>query len=192
MKSKAATRSSTERQKKERSFSWLCGILSPPKKEKPEKAKPIGPPTASRLLLAGPSSLEFERVFHCFDENGDGKISPVELQSCMRMTGEELSLEDTAALVKSMDSDGDGLLGFDDFIKLVGPEGEEEKGRSLREAFQVYKMDDQECITPTSLKRALGKLGESKTMEECTVMVHRFDINGDGVISFDEFQIMML
>lgn len=193
MKSEAATCSSAERPKKERSFfSWLGCILSPPKKEKPEKAEPIGPPKASRLLLAGPGTPDFERVFRCFDENGDGKISPLELQSCMRMSGEELPLEDAAVLVESMDSDGDGMLGFDDFIKLVGPEGEEEKGRSLREAFRVYKMDGQECITPTSLKRALGKLGESKTIEECTVMIRRFDINGDGVISFDEFRIMML
>ncbi|XP_026663033.2 putative calcium-binding protein CML19 [Phoenix dactylifera] len=193
MKPEAVTCSSAAPQKKERSFfSWLSCILSPPKKEKPEKAKPIGPPKASRLLLAGLSTPEFERVFCFFDENGDGKISPVELQSCMRTIGEEVSLEDAAALVESSDSDGDGLLGFDDFIKMVGPEGEEEKGRSLREAFRVYQMDGQECITPTSLKRALGKLGESKTIEECTVMIRRFDINGDGVISFDEFTIMML
>lgn len=193
MKTEAATCSSAERQKKEWSFfGWLSCILSPPKKGKCEKPKPIGPPKTYRLLLDGPSIPEFDRVFRFFDENGDGKISPVELQSCMRMIGEDLPIEDVAALVESMDSDGDGLLGFDDFIKLVGPKEEEEKGASLREAFQVYKMDGHECITPTSLKRALGKLGESKTIEECTAMIRQFDTNGDGVVSFDEFKIMML
>lgn len=182
-------------QKKERSlFSWLSCALRPPKKEKPKNSKPIGPPKASRLLLAGPSSTELERVFRCFDENGDGKISPAELQSSLRTIGEELAPEEAAAVVESTDTDGDGLLGFEDFVKLVGSEEEEEeeKRRTLREAFRVYQMDGQECITPTSLKRALGKLGEFKTIEECTVMIRRFDINGDGVISFDEFKIMML
>ncbi|KAG1363302.1 Calcium-binding protein CML38 [Cocos nucifera] len=194
MKSEAvASTSSTAPQKKEWSLvSWVSCVLRPPKKGKPEKAKLTGPPKASRMLSAGPSTPELERVFRYFDSNGDGKISPAELQSCMRTIGEELSLEDAAAIVESTDSDGDGLLGFDDFVKLLGPEGEEDQGRNLREAFRVYEMDDQECITPTSLKRALGKLGVSKTIEDCTIMIHRFDINGDGVISFDEFRIMML
>ncbi|XP_038971950.1 probable calcium-binding protein CML31 [Phoenix dactylifera] len=194
MKSEAgASTSSTAPQKKERSFlGWLSCILWPPKKEQPEKAKPIGPPKASRMLLAGPSTPPLQRLFRYFDGNGDGKISPAELQSCMRTIGEELSPEDAAALVESTDSDGDGLLAFDEFVELVTPEGEEEKGRNLREAFRVYEMDDQECITPTSLKRALGNLGVCKTIEDCTIMIRQFDINGDGVISFDEFRIMML
>lgn len=142
--------------------------------------------------LAGPSTPELERVFRYLDKNGDGKISPAELRSYMQTMGEELSPEHAAAVVESTDSDGDGLLGFDDFVKLVGPQGEEDRRRSLRDAFQVYEMDGRECITPTSLKRALDKLGEFKTIEECMTMIRRFDINGDGVISFDEFKIMML
>lgn len=194
MKSEAvASTSSTAPQKKEWPFvSWVSCIFRPPNKEKTENARPIGPPKQSRMLLAGPSTPESDRVFRYFDSDGDGKISPAELQRCMRTIGEELSLEDAAALVESNDSDGDGLLGFDDFGKLLGPEGEEDKGRNLREAFRLYEMDDQECITPTSLRRALGKLGVSRTIEDCMIMIHRFDINGDGVISFDEFRIMML
>ena len=47
------------------------------------------------------------------------------------------------------------------------------------------------CITPKSLKRVLGRLGQAKTMDECKSMIAHFDLNGDGVLNFDEFRIMM-
>lgn len=136
----------------------------------------------------------FGRVFRYFDEDGDGKISPSELRSCMRTVGEELSEEDAEAVVESTDSDGDGLLGFEDFVRLVEVEGEEERTRDLREAFRMYAASEglEGCITPKSLRRMLRRLGESKTIEQCKVMIQRFDLNGDGVLSFDEFKVMML
>ncbi|KAJ6799955.1 putative calcium-binding protein CML19 [Iris pallida] len=149
----------------------------------------------SSLMEASSSSSEFSRVFRYFDENGDGKISPMELRnSCMRTAGTELSAEDAEAAVGYTDSDGDGLLGLEDFVKLVEVEEEEDKGRSLKDAFGAYatEEDGQDYITAKSLKRALRRLGESKSTDECKVMIRCFDLNGDGVLSFEEFRLMML
>ncbi|XP_020089975.1 probable calcium-binding protein CML31 isoform X3 [Ananas comosus] len=187
-------------------FGWFCQLLSPA----PPPPPPPPPPPSSRsdkpkqpmissthaALGASKSSdhdhLVLERIFRCFDENGDGKISSGELQRCMRAVGEELSCEEAEAAVRSTDWDGDGLIGFEDFVKLVESEGEEEKGRSLRGAFGVYEMEGEGCITPSSLRQALGRLGEARSIEDCSVMIRSFDLNGDGVLSFDEFRIMML
>ena len=69
---------------------------------------------------------------------------------------------------------------------------EERKIEELREAFMMYAMEGSECITPKSLKRMLSRLGESTRLEDCCVMIGEFDLNGDGVLSFDEFKLMML
>ncbi|KAJ7974780.1 Calcium-binding protein [Quillaja saponaria] len=136
---------------------------------------------------------QYERVFNHFDENGDGKISPSELQLCVGAIGGELSMEEAEAAVEFLDLDGDGLVGLDDFIRFVEGGEEEEKVKDLREAFKMYDMDGCGCITPKSLKRMLSKLlGESRSIDECSVMIAQFDLNGDGVLNFDEFRVMML
>lgn len=32
----------------------------------------------------------------------------------------------------------------------------------------------------------------SRRLDECQVMIRRFDLNGDGVLTFDEFKTMMM
>ena len=86
---------------------------------------------------------------------------------------------------------GDGLLSLENFVKIMEDAGEE-KLKDLEEAFEMY--NDTEMfgfITPKSLQRMLGRLGESKSMEQCTTMIGHFDLNGDGLLCFDEFRVMM-
>lgn len=139
---------------------------------------------------------EIERVFRYIDENGDGKISPTELQRSVKAVGiQRLTVAEAAAVVESSDSDGDGMLSLADFERLMGDDGlsAAEKTAELREAFLMYRDDKDEsrCITARSLKRMLSRLGESKTIRDCEAIIRVYDLNGDGVLSFDEFAAMM-
>ena len=141
------------------------------------------------------NSNVYECIFKRFDGDGDGKLSPSELQRCVETIGEELLMEEAEELVASIDYDGDGLLGLEEFVGWMEREirgDEERKMEELREAFRMYEMEGSKCITPTSLKRMLSRLGESRSVEECCLMIRQFDVNGDGVLSFDEFKLMML
>ncbi|XP_042506396.1 calcium-binding protein CML37-like [Macadamia integrifolia] len=142
-----------------------------------------------RSLSVNPDCNYLEPLFRYFDEDGDGKISAMELQTCVRTVGGELSSEEAMAVVGSSDSDGDGLLGMDDFAMLMEGDGEEE---DLREAFGMYAMDGCDFITAKSLKRMMSRLGELRTIGECKGMISVYDLNGDGVLSFEEFRAMML
>uniref|UniRef100_A0A7N0V5T4 EF-hand domain-containing protein n=1 Tax=Kalanchoe fedtschenkoi TaxID=63787 RepID=A0A7N0V5T4_KALFE len=135
--------------------------------------------------------VQYESVFNHFDENGDGKLSPSELQQCVTSMGGELALSEAESVVGALDSDGDGLLGLEDFLKFVNGGEEEEKAKVMVEAFNMYKMEGCEWITAVSLRRMLGKLGQRMTVEECGKVIRVFDLNGDGVLNFDEFRNMM-
>lgn len=145
-------------------------------------------------VASGDDDKVMERVFNYFDENGDGKISAAELQSCMRTAGVgELSREEAEMAVQSSDSDEDGLLDLKDFNKLIKGSGlsEEERKEELREAFGMFAAEGTGCITAKSLKRMLSRLGESPSVSNCEAMIRKFDLNGDGVLNFDEFNNMM-
>ncbi|CAD6228097.1 unnamed protein product [Miscanthus lutarioriparius] len=147
------------------------------------------------------ASSEFSRVFSALDRDGDGKLSAAELRLCMKAAlGEDVSAEEVDRLVASADADGDGLLSQEELLVLAlagtaAAEAEEEdegqRRRELREAFGMYAMEGEGCITPLSLKRMLSRLGYHQDIDECRAMICRFDLNGDGVLSFEEFKVIM-
>nr|GLL32418.1 putative calcium-binding protein CML19 [Ipomoea trifida] len=187
---------------KKSAFSRFCSKLSVKKGKKEEEEERVIKNASSSDEEAEASSSRkgknssecLERVFTYFDSDGDGRVSPAELQRGVRAVGGELSAEEAEMAVRLSDSDGDGLLGLEDFAKLMEGKGveEERKEGELMEAFKMYEMEGTGEITPKSLKRMLGRLGESATMESCKAMIMRFDINGDGVLSFEEFKVMMM
>ncbi|CAN6845526.1 unnamed protein product [Brassica oleracea] len=129
------------------------------------------------------------------DANRDGRISAEELKKSFNTLGDQLSDEEAEAMVKLSDIDGDGMLDFEEFAQLIKGNDEfteEEQKRKMMEAFRMYIDEGEDCITPRSLKTMLMKLGGLRTSDDCLVMIKAFDLNDDGVLSFDEFALMMM
>ncbi|KAG0499010.1 hypothetical protein HPP92_003701 [Vanilla planifolia] len=117
---------------------------------------------------------ELKRFFDSFDADGDSKISPLELRQLLRLTiGKEVSVEEAEAVFREVEDENDDEV-------------------QLREAFKLYEMDGKGFITEKSLKRMLSQLGPSRPIELCRAIICRFDLNGDGVLSFDEFRARMV
>nr|GLL16452.1 putative calcium-binding protein CML19 [Ipomoea trifida] len=126
---------------------------------------------------------QYQRVFDYFDENGDGKVSAAELQQRM---GGAVRLEE-----EETERWGEEGVSFEEFVMIVEEGSEEEKDRELKEAFRMYEMEGRDGITAESLQRMLGKLGEEKSIHECKNMIACYDLNGDGLLCFNEFKVMM-
>ncbi|KAH0920277.1 hypothetical protein HID58_027937, partial [Brassica napus] len=168
------------------SFVKFCRKLSPKRKDSPAES------TQHNINDDQDKNKDLEAVFAYMDENKDGRISPHELQKSFMTLGEQLSDEEAEAAVRLSDTDGDGMLDFQEFAQLIkGDDDQDEKKTELKEAFRMYIAEGEECITPRSLKTMLKKLGESRTTDDCRVMIRAFDLNADGVLSFDEFALMM-
>ncbi|KAJ9170815.1 hypothetical protein P3X46_018889 [Hevea brasiliensis] len=134
---------------------------------------------------------ELKEVFRHFDSDGDEKISALELRSYFGSIGEYMSYEEAQAVIEDLDSDGDKLLDFKDFLRLMKREANEEDA-DLKKAFEMFEMEKGSgCITPKGLQRMLHRLGDAKSYDECVAMIHVFDTDGNGVLDFQEFQQMM-
>ncbi|KAH7520085.1 probable calcium-binding protein CML41 [Ziziphus jujuba] len=131
---------------------------------------------------------QLREVFRHFDGNGDGKISALELRSYFGSVGEYMSHEEAEEVIKELDADGDSLIDFQDFLKLMKKDSA--GNQDLKEAFEMFELE-KGCITPKSLQRMLSRLGDTKSYDECVAMIQVFDTDGNGVVDFNEFHQMM-
>ncbi|KAJ1436589.1 EF-Hand 1, calcium-binding site [Sesbania bispinosa] len=124
-------------------------------------------------------------VFHHFDRDRDGKISAYELRSYFGSIGEYMSHEEAEGVIHDLDADGDNLLDFNDFMKLMKGEGcrqFNDTDEDLRKAFEmfVWEKEGGGCITPKGLQRMLNRLGDDKSYDECVAMIDAFDTDHNG------------
>ena len=62
---------------------------------------------------------EIEKAFGLFDSNGNGFISEAELRDVMHKLGEKLTDHQIDRMMTVADQDGDGRVGFEDFLALM-------------------------------------------------------------------------
>ncbi|KAL2545866.1 putative calcium-binding protein CML25 [Forsythia ovata] len=136
---------------------------------------------------------ELEQVFKKFDVNGDRKISASELGSIMGSLGHPATDEELEIMIKEVDSDGDGFINLQEFIELNTKDiDSDEVLENLKDAFSVFDIDKNGSISAEELQNVLKSLGEECTLSECKKMISGVDADGNGMISFDEFKVMMM
>ena len=93
------------------------------------------------------------------------------------------------ALVKEIDKNSDGKVDFDEFIVLmVGQMNQGEESEELKEAFNWIDLEEKGHFTEEELREVMKWYGEELTSEQYA----EIDRNGDGMVTFDEFIMMMM
>ncbi|KAL1365874.1 hypothetical protein HN51_013827 [Arachis hypogaea] len=138
-------------------------------------------------------AAELEQVFHKFDVNGDGKIDASELGAIMGSLGQKATEQELINMLREVDGDGDGYISLQEFIELntKGVDSDEVL-ENLKEAFSVFDIDGNGSITAEELNTVMRSLGEECTLAECRRMISGVDSDGDGMIDFEEFRVMMM
>ncbi|KAI3803018.1 hypothetical protein L1987_31166 [Smallanthus sonchifolius] len=153
---------------------------------------------------------ELKSVFATFDKNKDGFITKQELCDSLKNIGISTSKKDVLEMVERVDANGDGLIDFDEFCELFesmmsqededgskidgGGDGNlDDEDSDLKHAFDVFDGDKNGVISVEELGLVLDSLGfkEGKKLEDCKKMINKVDIDGDGMINFNEFKNMM-
>ncbi|KAG2724717.1 hypothetical protein I3843_01G028200 [Carya illinoinensis] len=182
--SNKSLRVSLHRRKSKSGSSSLSSPRSP-------RSSPMSPRTKSSKDSSREDELK--EVFRYFDGDGDGKISALELRSYFASIGEYMSHEEAQGVIDDLDSDGDSLLDFKDFLRLMKRDGRGgDDDQDLKKAFEMFEMEKGSGrITPRSLQRMLQRLGDTKSQDECAAMIRAYDTDGNGELDFNEFHQMM-
>ncbi|XXG40895.1 hypothetical protein AAC387_Pa01g1495 [Persea americana] len=171
----------------------IRSFLARRKKSKSLASSLIESPIIVQLSSARTQLQELKQVFGRFDSNGDGKISWSELGSIMNSLGHPASEDELQSMVREADSDGDGFIDLNEFIEL-NTTGVDSRAalEDLKNAFLIFDIDRNGSISPEELQMVLRSLGDDSSMAECRKMISGVDCDGDGLIDFEEFKIMMM
>jgi Ca2+-binding EF-hand superfamily protein len=66
--------------------------------------------------------FELREAFKCIDLDGNGFISKEELRKAVRKimsTDKKISVDDVEAMMIEADQDGNGLIDFDEFVRIL-------------------------------------------------------------------------
>ncbi|XP_065856460.1 probable calcium-binding protein CML25 [Euphorbia lathyris] len=170
-------------------------IFNRKKSKKSDESPTAAPPLSgsrSHSLKIRPQIDELEQVFSKFDVNGDGKISSSELGSIMSSLGHQANDEELQNMIKEFDSDGDGFIDFQEFVELNTQGVDTDMVlENLKDAFSVYDIDGNGSISAEELQKVMGSIGEHCSIADCKKMINGVDSDGDGMIDFEEFKVMM-
>ncbi|OWR53114.1 calmodulin like protein, partial [Danaus plexippus plexippus] len=143
---------------------------------------------SSEYGLTEEQVAEFKEAFMLFDKDEDGTITMAELGVVMRSLGQRPSETELRDMVKEVDQDGNGTIEFNEFLQMMskkmrGADGEDE----LREAFRVFDKNNDGLISSVELRHVMTNLGERLSEEEVDDMIREADLDGDGMVNYDEF-----
>uniref|UniRef100_A0A7S0M3T5 EF-hand domain-containing protein n=1 Tax=Cryptomonas curvata TaxID=233186 RepID=A0A7S0M3T5_9CRYP len=151
-----------------------------------------------------------QQAFHAFDSDQDGRLSLDEFKAGISSLfkgdhAEAPSSSNIARLFQLVDSDGDGYLGYHEFLAAYGVPVElreasavDSKIRdvlktrfagSAREAFESLDLDRDGKLSQQDLEEGLKKIGLELTTMQAGALIKRGDYDNDKAIDFYEFLV---
>ena len=131
-------------------------------------------------------------MFLSFDKNGDGRLTKDELLKGMsRVTNESSIIDSLDDLMKTIDTDNNGYIEFEEFLRASIDKEKLLTEKNLKIAFDIFDKDKSGRISASELKTLLGESNVHTKDIVWKNMIKEIDLNGDGQISFEEFKTLM-
>lgn len=131
---------------------------------------------------------KMEEIFSAMDKNNDGMLSKEEIsEGYEEHFGIPIDDEELDKIFSAIDTDGSGAIDYSEFLMATMNEQQLMSKEKLKQAFKMFDKDNSGTISKEEIREALGNLDE----EVADKMISEVDDNGDGEISFEEFEKMM-
>ncbi|KAJ9473475.1 Caltractin [Diplonema papillatum] len=136
---------------------------------------------------------QIKEAFNLFDTDGSGAIDSEEMSLALKGLGfGEYSKNEVDRMVREIDLDGNGLVEYHEFAQMVKSRmAQKDSPEELLKSFHLFDKNKGH-ITLQDLKEVAKSLGENPGDDVLKEMMNVADKDKDGVVSFAEFQSMML
>jgi len=142
--------------------------------------------------LSAQDTKEVRAVFREMDKNGDGQLSKEEL---LRYFNEILGIEDAQEevdrVMKKVDTDYNGYIGYTEFIKASLDPKKVLTRENIGRAFIMFDKDESGSISADELKKVLEG-GSSSSKKVWLDIIKEVDQDGDGEIDLREFEDIVM
>eukprot|EP00193_Tetraselmis_chui_P004224 CAMPEP_0177754182 /NCGR_PEP_ID=MMETSP0491_2-20121128/1870_1 /TAXON_ID=63592 /ORGANISM="Tetraselmis chuii, Strain PLY429" /LENGTH=234 /DNA_ID=CAMNT_0019269543 /DNA_START=499 /DNA_END=1203 /DNA_ORIENTATION=+ len=146
-----------------------------------------------------PEDMEERRVrdlreaFELFDKDGSGCISGDELASVMRALGQNPTPEEIEDMMNGIDDNSDGEIDFNEFLSLYsGSMNNADDEEFIAWAFESFDTDKSGKLSADEVRRIVLSMGDELSEEEVAEIMDRADLDGDGLLSFQEFTRLII
>ena len=86
-------------------------------------------------------------MFKAMDRNRNGSMDPVEFKYAMRDYGIPLSEQEVTAIIKNFDTNKDGKLSFDEFLRAIRGDLNQRRRDMVHLAYAVLDKDGSGIVT---------------------------------------------
>lgn len=138
---------------------------------------------AEQLTEAELRSLR--QTFNEMDLNGDGKLTFSELERALEKQGFAGIKDEIKNLIRGLEIDANNTIEYSEFLAATMDMNYAIREENIMRAFQHFDSNGSGSITIPELISVMG------SEEHAREVVGELDLNGDGVISYDEFKAMM-
>ena len=135
-------------------------------------------------------------MFKAMDRNRNGTLSPVEFKYAMRDYGLNISEIEVTQIVKHFDTNGDGMLSFDEFLRAIRGSLNDRRRDLVHQAYKVLDKDGSGQVTIKDIAMASDKSvppdsqSGRKTREQVLrdFMTVWETHKKDGIVTIEEFE----
>ncbi|CAD6190014.1 unnamed protein product [Caenorhabditis auriculariae] len=163
-----------------------------------EGASPHGlsSPLLSQQLLEGYTEEElneYRQVFNMFDADRSGAIAIDELEAAIKNLGVEQTRDDLDKIIDEVDQRGNHQIDFDEFCVVMRRLTMKKStwNEVVRECFTVFDRSESGGISKKDFRFILRELGDITDNQVIDEIFNEADVDGNGVIDYDEFSYMV-
>lgn len=95
-------------------------------------------------------------------------------------------------MISDLDADGNGNIGFEDFLHLMTSRVSDKDSReNIKKVFNLFDDEKTGFLSIKNLRRIVRELGENIEEHELQEMIDKADLDHDGMISEEEFYMII-